>query len=716
MPFDWLVVQPPPRWEEYGPTALSGNCWTVAVDPTNWKVVYSGSSRGGVWKTVDGGQNWAPTWDQPQTGIYRLLVDPMTTSKIYALDFYLQVWISLDAGVSWNQLPSSPPSLVQANITRGAIMTLANDGTLWIASLGGLAKLPPAVGSTWSLDNPDPFNSVCTDVVIGRDGTVYAAIRGSGVYRRLSNQTSWEVINTSESIVHLPMRLAVGQNTIVLNANQHIYTHVISTPSWNNWVYHGKWCGDGQDGYALSVAISPTNDNHFLSFGNCGFVTFDGGTHYFPDNVGPNNPMQTTNQDPSYICGNPPAPCDHLAVGQDDHQVVFFDDQHIALATDRGPRFSSDGGKNWAETQIGLSWIIEGPPISEFYDLSISQPDQFGRVLVTGNVQDAGSQAIIGNQFGMGGGGGETGLSVPAAPVNSQDTTDNMLATTVNFYGTDNVGDPKQLLRSVTIVPGPYFVVPSGKEEGTFPDVKSVGPTSVIIPDGTINSVFPENIVAIATHPTNFDLALVGLANGDVYRSVAGSQGTQFERLTQPAFGIVPVTSINFVTTSLAYAGYQNGRLVEMTDPFSSTFATRAPSTASTKEVVAVALDSQVSPARLFIAHSDGIWMSMDDGATWTDVTGPRTSGMGTQLSGIRIVGMALDSSHRFLYVATGTGYGGTVWRKSLSRLAVSDVWDNFGTGLPDSVPITGLVAAADQGLFISTVGRGVWWRRDLIG
>jgi hypothetical protein len=75
---------------------------------------------------------------------------------------------------------------------------------------------------------------------------------------------------------------------------------------------------------------------------------------------------------------------------------------------------------------------------------------------------------------------------------------------------------------------------------------------------------------------------------------------------------------------------------------------------------------------------------------------------------------MALDPSHRFLYVATGIGYG-TVWRKSLN-LAASDAWENFGAGLPDSVPITGLGVAPDQGLFISTQGRGVWWRRDLTG
>ena len=343
VPFGWLVVQPPPRWEEYGPTALSGNCWTMAFDPTNWQVVYCGSTWGGVWKTVDGGQNWAPAWDQPQMGIYRLLVDPTTDSTIYALDFNMQVWISLDAGESWNQLPGSPPSLAQADTHSGAVMTLASDGTLWIASQGGLAKLPPPlIGSTWTLDNPNPFSTACTDVVIGRDGTVYAAIQGDGVFRRQPNQTQWEAINTGETIVHKPMRLAVGQNTIVLNADQDIYTHSISTTTWNDWVSRGQWCCDGQGGYALSVGISPTDDNHFLAFGSGGWATFTGGATHFPDN---DWGKQIFN-DPSYPpCGNPPLPCDYLVVGQDDHQVVFFNDQCLGLATDGGPRFSSDGGK-----------------------------------------------------------------------------------------------------------------------------------------------------------------------------------------------------------------------------------------------------------------------------------------------------------------------------------------------------------------------------------
>jgi hypothetical protein len=500
-------------------------------------------------------------------------------------------------------------------------------------------------------------------------------------------------------------------------------------------VYHGHWSDNvlnGQGGYALSVAISPTDDNHFLAFGNCGFATFDGGAHRFPDNKGSNNPGQTTNHDPTYTCDDPPIPCDQLAVGQDDHQVVFFDDQHLGLATDGGPRFSSDRGQHWAETQIGPSRITNGPPISQFYNLKVSQPDQFGRVLVSGDVQDAGSQSIIGNQFGMPGGGGEIGLSVPAAPFNSQDTTYNMPSATFHFYGINSIGD-QNLIHTLFNVPGPYFVAPAagpGESDEPFPKEQFEASPSVVDANGNvIGSDFPQNITAIATHPTAFDQVLVGLANGDVYRSVAGSQGAKFELLEHGQIGNTPVTSINFVTTSLAYAGFQNGGLVGLTDPFSGTLEIGSRPTASPQAVVAVALDSQVSPARLYVAHSNGVWALENDGNTWSSVTGPQTSGLGFQLasgSGLGIVGMALDPGHRFLYVATGvdasagvwrarSGSSGTVWRKSLD-LGDSGAWNNFGAGFPDSVPITGIGVGPNQGLFISTRGRGVWWRRDLSG
>ena len=68
VPFDWLVVEPPARWEELGPTGTSGDIWTIQPDPFNANVTYTGSSWGGVWKTTDGGQTWSRPGTRTSSG------------------------------------------------------------------------------------------------------------------------------------------------------------------------------------------------------------------------------------------------------------------------------------------------------------------------------------------------------------------------------------------------------------------------------------------------------------------------------------------------------------------------------------------------------------------------------------------------------------------------------------------------------------------------
>jgi hypothetical protein len=705
VPFDYLVVEPPGQWEEYGPTAWSGNDWTIAADPVDERIVYTGSSRGGLWKTTDGGQVWSEAWNQPETGIYRIAIDPRDRNSIYALDFFQQVWVSHDAANTWNKLASQPP-LDSNDPYRGPLMTMAGDGTLWVCTDGGLAELPAGT-TTWRRDDPVSTDRSCTDVQVGRDGAVYAAFRKSGVFRRPAGSATFVNIKPSSDPTNgRPVRLAIGQSTIVVNDDQHVYTNTL--PTLGAWADRGQWCGGGQDGYSLSVAISPANDNHFVSFGNCGWMTTDLGAHHFPDNPDQGTPSDPANHDPTYTCpnnANVQVPCFNLKVGQDDHQAVFWDDQHVLLATDNGPRFSSNGGRDWGETESGFSRITDGPPISEFYNLSVSAADQFGRVYVSGNSQDHGAVAIAGRRAGFSCCGGESGLSVATNnPLNSADTTQS----TFRYYGTDAgggglLGASPDLFLCTVNVPGPDYIAPSGLDENQFP-----APAHSPCPH---LATFAANVRTVATHPLNLDQALAGLDNGDIYRTVAGSNGARFERLLAGgAFGAAK--KIAFTSTDVAYAGYANGRVEELDNPFVNPTAHPLAPTGSSKPVVAIVRRSG-SPAELYVAQQDSVWKSTDDGGSWTNVTGPGTSGLGQNLNGLGIVGMALDTNHPFLYIATGVGYVGTVWRDTLPA-SLGNTWTNFGQGLPISVPITGIGVAANRALFISTVGRGIWWRRDV--
>src|SRR5215475_457520 len=59
------------QWVSIGPFGLSlantdvidGQANVVAINPRDARILYLGTAEGGVWKTTDGGQSWAPMTD-----------------------------------------------------------------------------------------------------------------------------------------------------------------------------------------------------------------------------------------------------------------------------------------------------------------------------------------------------------------------------------------------------------------------------------------------------------------------------------------------------------------------------------------------------------------------------------------------------------------------------------------------------------------------------
>jgi hypothetical protein len=47
-------------WEELGPGNIGGRTRALLIDPANGNIMYAGGVAGGIWKTIDGGQNWRP--------------------------------------------------------------------------------------------------------------------------------------------------------------------------------------------------------------------------------------------------------------------------------------------------------------------------------------------------------------------------------------------------------------------------------------------------------------------------------------------------------------------------------------------------------------------------------------------------------------------------------------------------------------------------------
>ena len=211
---NWTPMGPlaVPNGQTYGGARvlISGRVTAIAPHPTNGNRIYIGTSRGGVWRTDDGGTTWTALGDdQPSLAIGALAIgvnDPLVLyagtgegnvqfySTVYMLNsapgVYLGVGVlrSTDGGATWANnaiallanhsfyrivVDRANANHAFAATSRGLCRTL--DGVTWTAVTGGGL---PAISATVI---------ACTDVLIDTSdatgNTVYAAFWGSGIYR-----------------------------------------------------------------------------------------------------------------------------------------------------------------------------------------------------------------------------------------------------------------------------------------------------------------------------------------------------------------------------------------------------------------------------------------------------------------------------------------------------------------------------------------------------
>jgi len=171
---------------------VSGRITAIAIDPSAPLTIYAGSAQGGVWKTTDGGANWAPMSDnQASLAIGAVILDPNNPQTIYAAtgegnfsaDSYygLGVLKSIDGGSNWTlngastfagkrfcrlAIHASNSSLILAAVSNG-IHRSTNAGVAWAPLGGGL----PSTDATEVAFDP------------GNGNVAYAAFYGNGIYK-----------------------------------------------------------------------------------------------------------------------------------------------------------------------------------------------------------------------------------------------------------------------------------------------------------------------------------------------------------------------------------------------------------------------------------------------------------------------------------------------------------------------------------------------------
>lgn len=73
------------HWQSLGPGNIGGRTRAIVIHPTSPATIWIGAAGGGVWRTDDAGQNWAPVDDfMDNLAVTSLVMDPTDPNVIYA--------------------------------------------------------------------------------------------------------------------------------------------------------------------------------------------------------------------------------------------------------------------------------------------------------------------------------------------------------------------------------------------------------------------------------------------------------------------------------------------------------------------------------------------------------------------------------------------------------------------------------------------------------
>lgn len=103
----------------------------LVVNPFDAKVVLFGSRNNGLWRSQDGGLTWSRVSQfvaqgDPKVGLHALSFDPSTPGRLYLGVYGDGIYVSPNAGQTWQPLRNSPTHPMQ--------MAVAKDGRLYVTS------------------------------------------------------------------------------------------------------------------------------------------------------------------------------------------------------------------------------------------------------------------------------------------------------------------------------------------------------------------------------------------------------------------------------------------------------------------------------------------------------------------------------------------------------------------------------------------------------
>ena len=641
-------------WEPLGPfTHINTGSWSsgqgrvniVAVDPTNPLVYYMGTPAGGIWKSADSGNTWAPLSDNlPQIGVSGIAIDHTNSNVIYIAtgdkdgsDTYsVGVMKSIDGGLTWN---TTGLSFFNTNSFCGdIIMHPSNNQILFCATNSGIFKTVNG-GVTWINVQNGNFSQGNLRFKPGNPSVVYAVSKNR-FYRSTNTGDSFTIVNTglpaTAGRMVMDVTPANAEVIYILSATtsyefQGVYKSINGGTSFTKTANETNVLESSQAWFDLALGVSDVNENEIYTGCLNVWKSTNGGTSFTKIN-------------------NWSAPFQASYTHADIHYLGFQAGK-LFCGSDGGIYVSDNGGISFTDKTAGAQ-------ISQFYKVSVSKQTATN---IVGGLQDNGGHAYSGglwkNYYGA------DGMDTAVSPTN-QNLYYGFIQNGSGLYISNNAGT--SLSSSVNSPSGtsgnwvtPLVINTVGEVFSGFNALYKLNGSSWQL-QNTAGNTGSGNIDLITIDPTNDDIMYV-VNESVIYKSI--NRGITFDLLYNffEDISAIDVHSSNGNILYVATSG-SNGQVYKSIDGGInfSTIATGLPNIG--KNTIVHQGRNTNNP--IYVGTSLGVYYIDDTMTTWQP--------FGTNLPNVSVTDLEINLEDSKLIAAT---YGRGIWQSDIPvQLPPSDL------------------------------------------
>jgi len=656
---NWIELGPKTRVDVGGYVGI-GRLNAIACHPSDTSIVYAGAPSGGLWKSTDGGKNWAVLTDRmPSLGVSSILIHPSkpddilvgTGDRDHGDARGIGVIHSTDGGTTWEMYNKGMGEFTVGMMDRSD----SNPDFILAATNRGIFKTSNG-GAQWELKF-NPEGAAFKDIKLkpGNSNIAYATSVGVvGFYRSEDAGETWVQVPDTAG-VPTQGRLVIGvtpaaSNLVYLVCGAAAYVGCfVSQDDGKNFILQSAspnilgYASDGSDTgsqawYDLSIFVNPVSAQEV--------------------HVGGVNLWRSDNGGKSWKITGHWTGSGAAEVHADQHTFYYNPvNKRLYAGNDGGIYFTDNRGTTWKEISVGLG-------IGQIYRLGVSVTNPYK--VVTG-FQDNGSATWTGKEWLTSGGGDGMESAV--------DPTDYQYSYTTLYYGTIT-----QLLFNG------YNRQVGGNGTGGIDETGAwVTPYLIHQDDGNTMIAGYKNIWITHDLKNPNTLSWKKISN-----NLAGTDDVYVAALEQsPA------------QPQMLYVSRYDRRLFRTDDfnkpiPVWIDLTSNLPIEATPSDLECHPFD----PMTVYMTLAGRVFKSADKGETWTDISG--------SLPSISMNTIFFDeSSVEGLYVGTDAG----VYFKDAG---MTD-WVFYNTNLPLSVEASELEVYYDHldrsksRLRASTFGRGLW-------